>query len=157
MVVDGEENGKGKKEGLQSLVERKTISLSLSCKTENNIQDNILQVNPGKPKDIEDGLATRNARWGNNKTTSLTLNLADVWIIGGSSCRKTNNYPDPWTNARFSLRVRRKPFGDLLPYIGTVSLHAFFFTQSGSYWPLLQNGPYLIALKCPLSQHITFL
>ena len=111
MAVDGEENGKGKKEGLQSLVERKTISLSLSCKTENNIQDNILQVNPGKPKDIEDGLATRNARWGNNKTTSLTLNLADVWIIGGSSCRKTNNYPDPWTNARFSLRVRRKPFG----------------------------------------------
>ena len=50
MVVDGEENGKGKKEGLQSLVERKTISLSLSCKTENNIQDNILQVILANPK-----------------------------------------------------------------------------------------------------------
>ena len=36
--------GRGRGGGLRSLVERKTISLSPSCKTENNIQDKILQM-----------------------------------------------------------------------------------------------------------------
>ena len=43
-VDAGQGKGEGTEGGLRSLVERKTISLRPSCKTENNIQDKVLQT-----------------------------------------------------------------------------------------------------------------